>query len=47
MLALAIAAMLWVDLRATRLGQASLWYPKLWLPISTIVFSALVFGALA
>ena len=47
LLALAIAAMLWVDLRATRLGHAPLWYPKLRLPLSAIVFSALVFGALA
>jgi len=47
LLALAIAAMLWVDLRATRLGHAPLWYPKLRLPLSAIVCSALVFGALA
>lgn len=47
MLALATAAMLWVDLRATRLGHAPLWYPKLRLPLSAIVCSALVFGALA
>ena len=47
LLALAIAATLWVDLRATRLGQAPSWYPKWRLPLSAIVFSALVFGALA
>ena len=47
LLALAIAAMLWVDLRATRLGHAPSWYPKLRLPLSAIVCSALVFGALA
>ncbi len=47
LLALAIAAMLWVDLRATRLGHAPWWYPKLRLPLSAIVCSALVFGALA
>ncbi len=46
-LALAIAAMLWVDLRATRLGQAPPWYPKLRIPLSCVVIASLVLGAIA
>jgi hypothetical protein len=44
-LALAVAAMLWVDLRATRLGEAPPWYPKLRIPLTCVVVAALLFGA--
>ena len=46
-LAAAVAAMLWVDLRATRLGHAPPWYPKLRLPLTCVVVAALLFGASA
>jgi hypothetical protein len=46
-LAVAIAAMLLVDLRATRLGEAPAWYPKLRIPLSCVVMAALLVGALA
>jgi hypothetical protein len=46
-LACAVAAMLWVDLRATRLGEAPLWYPRLRVPLTCAVVTALLFGALA
>lgn len=46
-LAAAIAIMLWVDLRATRLGHAPPWYPKLRIPLTCVVVAALLFGALA
>jgi predicted lysophospholipase L1 biosynthesis ABC-type transport system permease subunit len=46
-LALAIAMMLWVDLRATRLNEAPSWYPKLRIPLTCVVVATLVFGALA
>jgi len=45
-LALSIAAMLWVDLRTTRLGQAPLWYPKLRIPLTTMVVASLLLGAI-
>ena len=44
-LAAAIAAMLWVDLRATRLGQAPPWYPNLRIPLTCTVAGALLVGA--
>ena len=47
MLAAAIAAMLWVDLRATRLGHAPQWYPKLRIPLTCVVVAALLLGASA
>ena len=47
LLALSIAAMLWVDLRATRLGQAPAWYPRLRIPLSCAVIATLVLGAVA
>jgi hypothetical protein len=46
-LAVGVAAMLFVDLRATRLGQAPPWYPKLRIPLSLVVIAALLVGAMA
>lgn len=46
-LAAAIAAMLWMDIRASRLGHAPPWYPKLRLPLTCVVFAALLIGASA
>ena len=46
-LAVAIAAMLLVDLRATRRGEAPPWYPKLRIPLSCVVVLSLLVGALA
>ena len=46
-LAIAIAAMLGVDIWATRVGQAPPWYPNLRIPLSCVVVAALLFGALA
>jgi hypothetical protein len=46
-LAAAIAAMLWVDIRATRGGNAPPWYPKLRIPLTCVVVAALLFGASA
>jgi len=43
-LALAVAAMLWVDLRATRAGEAPPWYPNLRIPLTCIVVAALLLG---
>jgi hypothetical protein len=45
-LAIAIAGMLLVDLRATRLGDAPPWYAKLRVPLSVVVVAALLVGAL-
>jgi ABC-type proline/glycine betaine transport system permease subunit len=45
-LAAAIAAMLWVDTRATRMGQAPPWYPKLRIPLTCAVVATLLFGAI-
>ncbi len=47
MLAAAVAAMLWVDIRATRLGHAPQWYPKIRIPLTCVVVAALLFGASA
>ena len=47
LLATAITAMLWVDLRATRAGQAPQWYPRLRIPLSCVVIASLLFGAVA
>ncbi len=47
LLATAVVAMLWVDLRATRAGHAPRWYPKLRIPLSCVVIAALLFGAMA
>ena len=47
MLAAAVAAMLWVDLRATKTGHAPPWYPKLRIPLTCVVVAALVLGASA
>jgi len=46
-LAAAIAAMLWVDIRATRAGHAPQWYPKLRIPLTCVVVAALLLGASA
>ena len=46
-LAAAIAAMLWVDIRATRAGNAPQWYPKLRIPLTFVVVAALLLGASA
>ena len=46
-LATAMAAMLWVDIRATRAGQAPRWYPKLRIPLTCVVVAALLLGASA
>jgi hypothetical protein len=45
-LAAAISAMLWVDLRATRVGQAPPWYPKLRIPLTCAVVATLILGAI-
>jgi ABC-type dipeptide/oligopeptide/nickel transport system permease subunit len=44
-LVIAIAAMLWVDIRATRMGHAPPWYPKLRTPLTCVVVATLLFGA--
>ncbi len=46
-LAAAIAAMLWVDLRATRAAEAPPWYPTLRIPLTCIVVAALLLGAIS
>lgn len=46
LLATAVAAMLAIDLRATRLGDAPPWYPKLRIPLSGVVVASLLVGAL-
>ena len=46
-LATAITAMLWVDLRATRAGHAPPWYPKLRIPLTCVVVAALLLGVIA
>jgi hypothetical protein len=45
-LAAAVAAMLWVDIRATRAGEAPSWYPTLRIPLTCIVVAALLLGAI-
>ncbi len=45
-LATAIAAMLWVDIRASRIGRAPAWYAKLRVPLTCVVVAALVLGAI-
>ncbi len=47
LLAVAFAAMLLVDLRATRLAQAPAWYPSLRIPLTVAVVASLVLGFLA
>jgi hypothetical protein len=46
-LATAIAAMLWIDLRATEAGYVPPWYPKLRIPLSCVVIATLLYGAIA
>ena len=45
-LSIASAAMLCVDIRATRIGEAPLWYPKLRIPLTCVVVVALLFSAI-
>ena len=45
LLAAAVATMLWVDIRATRLGQAPSWYPRLRVPLTCVVVATLLLGA--
>lgn len=45
-LAACVAAMLWIDLRATRLGQAPQWYPRLRIPLTCAVVVSLLLGAM-
>ena len=45
-LAASVAALLWIDLRMTRLAQAPAWYPKLRIPLTCGVVAALLAGAL-
>jgi hypothetical protein len=45
-LAVAIASMLWVDIRATRMGQAPPWYPRLRTPLTCLVVATLLFAAI-
>jgi hypothetical protein len=45
-LALSIAAMLWVDVRATQSGDAPPWYPKLRIPLTSMVVASLLLGAI-
>jgi Protein of unknown function (DUF3429) len=44
-LAVSFMAMLWVDLRATRLGVTPRWYPKIRIPLTLLVCASLLFGA--
>jgi hypothetical protein len=46
LLAFAIAAMLLVDIRASRVGEAPPWYSKLRIPLTGVVVAALLFGAI-
>ena len=46
LLALAVAAMLPVDIRASRAGLAPPWYAKLRIPLSCVVVATLLFGAI-
>ena len=46
-LAAAVAAMLWVDIQATRAGHAPLWYQKLRVALTCVVVTALLLGATA
>ena len=46
-LAVAVALMLWVDLRATAAGEAPAWYPRLRVPLSAAVVASLLLAAFA
>jgi hypothetical protein len=46
-LAIAMAAMLGVDIWATQVGHAPPWYPKLRIPLTCIVVFSLLFAVLA
>lgn len=43
-LAVGFAAMLYVDTRATRVGEAPPWYPRLRGPLSAVVLAAFAFS---
>lgn len=45
-LAIAVAAMLWVDIRAIRVRQAPSWYARLRIPLTCVVVATLLFGAI-
>jgi hypothetical protein len=45
-LAIAVAAMLWVDIRASRVREAPPWYARLRIPLTCIVVATLLFGAI-
>ena len=45
-LAVAVAAMLGVDIWAARVGQAPPWYPRLRIPLTCVVVAALLFAAM-
>jgi len=45
-LAISIAAMLFADIRASRLGDAPPWYPKLRVPLTCVVVATLLVGAI-
>lgn len=47
LLAVAITAVLFADLRATRLNEAPLWYPRLRIPLSCVVIASLLLGTFA
>jgi len=46
LLAVAVAAVLGVDLKATRAAEAPPWYPNLRIPLTCIVVAALILGAI-
>lgn len=47
LLAVAFGAMLWLDIRASAVGEAPVWYPRLRWPLTFTVAASLGFGALA
>ena len=47
LLAVAVSAMLFADLRATRLSEAPPWYPRLRIPLSCVAVASLLLGAFA
>ena len=46
-LALAFIGMLWVDLTASKTGEAPSWYPRLRWPLTLVVVASLILGAAA
>jgi hypothetical protein len=45
-LASSVLAMLWVDIWASRTGQAPPWYPKLRIPLTCVVVTTLLVSAI-